>query len=564
MMKLVHRTAGSQAQRVQVAPAQKTDPPGAASGAAQAPPNWRPTAEWAGRLILPKENQRNQGGVYFEVRQAPDKHKNLKGQKIWLNLEPAPWVDRVTRDIDFSKRTEKGKKLGYQHPQRLDGWDQVSPLETLAGTRHLDDMLVELKDVKVSGFPPTLTVESEPVQLSGTQKALVTFEKKIDPHTWEVRHWNPETRDFTGPTEVVKTIGREDLAPMKDRRLNAKGWYLYGDPGRGGKMEVAALEPRQLLQVSEDQVINGRKAALHYLSKENWNQPRKGDLTKTVLQPAEDKPFSGKVGTTAQKLFKLGEKAILFHLFGGALGNPTVLGVFMGHFSFGIAEVVEDEFTGEHRFDVEYKQVYAHNEPGVVSGSQKWHTYMGDTQRGKVYHLPVVDTLVKVPELFDDSLGTDPSKILDTRLSEMMARYRSGEGDGSSQVTTAQNCSQDSSQALYATISDWKKAIKDGTAQPALLEFCEQLSGHITPIFGWAPQSWSDMANDKKAEQCFLRWLPGLKAYNTMFPRANSEGLTKMALKADMPVVLIKTDTLGADNPEAIPEAPFKGLNPFA
>lgn len=522
--------------------------------------HWLPTSRWAGRLVLPKEGERREGGVYFEVRQAPKSHSNLKGQKVWLNFEKADWVDRVTRDVDFSDKTAKGQAKGYQHPERIDGWDNVSPLETLAGARKDDDMIVSLRDVKVSGL--NMTIEREPVQITGTQKALVTFEKKIDPHTWQVRHWNPESKDFSGPKEVINTKGRDDLAPMKDRRLNRKGWYLYGDPDKNGKMVVGALEPRALFQVNTDQVITGKDQSQAYLKEENWRleQQKKGQLTKTLLRPNAE-PGTGGVKPLSEQMkqaFNVGDKAILLHLFGGAVGAPATMGLYLGHFSFGLAEVVTDPFTGEAKFDVEYKQIYAHNKGGIISGSQQWQAYMGDTERGLYYNRPVSDAVIKVPELFDDSKGVDPSEIFDQRMSEMAARYRSGHGDGSSAVTSAQNCSQDSSQALYATMSDWKQAMADGTIGTELAQFGEELAGHITPIFGWAPRAWRRMAANKQANPKSLRWLPALKAPKTILPRVNQEGLANMALKSGRDVMIFKTDAVGADNPDIIPSEPFR------
>lgn len=217
---------------------------------------WKPAAEWAGRLILPNESERRDGGVYFEVRQAPRQFPQLQGKRVWLEFEKSDWVERVTTDVEFSKRTEASEGNGNVHPERLDGWKNVSPMESLASARAKDDMLVQLKQPKlVNG---KLVVEREPVQVSGTQKALVTFEKKIDAHTWQVRHYNPESKAFDGPSETISTSGRSDLAPMKDRRLNAKGWYVYGDSDSKGKMTVAALEPRELLQVKSDQLIRGQ------------------------------------------------------------------------------------------------------------------------------------------------------------------------------------------------------------------------------------------------------------------------------------------------------------------
>lgn len=526
---------------------------------------WRPTSEWAGRLILPKAEDRRDGGVYFQVSQAPEGHSKLKGQKVWLKFEDLDWVDRVTTDVEFSKRTEKGKANGWQHPDRIDGWEDVSPLESLAGARAKDDMKVALKEVRVSD--KNLFIEREPVQVSGTNKALVTFEKKLDNHTWQIRHWNPDKKDFSGPKEVIKTTGRDDLAPMKDRKLNRKGWYLYGDPDKSGKMEVQALEPRALFQAGmTDQAISGKDEAFRFLTKENWRleEKQKGTYTKTLLKA--DKPnvegATEPLATQMNKNFQVGDKGILLHLFGGAVGAPATLGLYLGHFAFGLAEVVQDPFTGEAKFDIEYKQVYAHNRGGVISGSQQWHAYMGDTERGMMFDRPVSDSFVEVPELFDDSKGQDPSRIFENRMAEMTARYRSGHGDGASFVSSAQNCSQDSSQALYATVSDWKQAVADGTVGKELGQFAEDVAGHITPIFGLAPKAWRRTAANKKPKQT-LRWLPALKAPKTIIPRQNQEGLSKMALESGRDIMVFKTDVLGAENPDTIPAEPVRNMNPF-
>lgn len=529
--------------------------------------NWLPTYEWAGRMVLPTAEERQDGGVYFEVSQAPEGHAELKGKKLWLNFEKMDWVDRVTTDVDFSERTEKGKKNGWQHPDRIDGWKDVSPLESLAGARQKDDMIVGLKEVRLSD-DGRLFIEREPVQISGTNKALVTFEKKLDSHTWEVRHWNAEAGDFSGPKEVIKTTGRDDLAPRKDRKLNRKGWYLYGDPGKSGKMEVSALEPRALFQAgTTDQVIAGRDESTRFLAKENWRmeEQQKGTYTKTLLKA--DKPEvagpTEPIYEQMHKAFQVGDKGILLHLFGGAVGAPATLGLYLGHFAFGLAEVVKDPFTGEAKFDVEYKQIYAHNRGGIISGSQSWQTYMGDTERGLMYDRPVSDSFVEVPELFDDSKGQDPSRMFEDRMAEMTARYRSGHGDGASFVTSAQNCSQDSSQGLYATVSDWKKAMADGTIGTELSQFAEDVAGHITPIFGLAPRAWRRTAANQPAKGNSLRWLPALKAPKTIVPRQNHEGLSRMALDSGRDIMVFKTDVLGADNPDIVPTEPVRNINPF-
>jgi predicted Abi (CAAX) family protease len=524
----------------------------------QAKDCWKPVSDWAGRLILPKPEERREGGVFFEVLQAPAGYSDLKGKRVWLNFEKSDWVDRVTTDIEFSERTAKSKSMGHIHPDRLDGWKQVSPMESLAGARASDDVLVTLKSPKL--VDGQLRVEREPVQVSGTNKALVTFEEKIDAHTWKVRHWNPESRAFDGPAEVIKTQGRSDLAPTKDARTNRKGWYLYAEADSKGQLQVTALEPKELFEVPPGQLIRGKEASSHYLRHENWRleERAKGQMGKTLLVPGESEAGpTPQLSSKAQQLFQIGDRSLVLHLFGGAVGAPAMLGIYAGHFSFGLAQVVKDEFTGEPRFDVEYKQVYAHNRGGVISGSQQWHAYMGDTTRGYLYDRPVADALVAIPELFDGSKGAVPADFLEQRLEEVMARYRSGHGDGSSQVTAAQNCSQDSSQALYAAKSDWSKAIASGRMNASLEAVSADLASHLTPIFGWAPRAWAKTANNEKVGQHTLRWLPAFKSPKTILPRKNFESLADLAIENGRPLMLVKTSVLGADNPQTIPSQPF-------
>ena len=48
-------------------------------------------------------------------------------------------------------------------------------------------------------------------------------------------------------------------------------------------------------------------------------------------------------------------------------GTVFLLGVVPSPAAFGFAEVVKDRFTGEPRWDIEYKQVDGHNREEVVS-----------------------------------------------------------------------------------------------------------------------------------------------------------------------------------------------------
>jgi predicted Abi (CAAX) family protease len=160
---------------------------------------------------------------------------------------------------------------------------------------------------------------------------------------------------------------------------------------------------------------------------------------------------------------------MVVHLFGwheaaGEKKKIFSLPLVTGHFSFGIAEVVIDPFTGEKRFDIEYKQVYAHNNTAIISGSIKWHNYMGDLKRGWMYSIPVSDTIIQVPELEPyDINGWKINPILGfSRMAEIMAAvYRTGAGSGISSVRPDVSCVQDSHYILYGSLMTFEKNIKN-------------------------------------------------------------------------------------------------------
>jgi predicted Abi (CAAX) family protease len=533
---------------------------------------WRPTSAWSGRLVLPTEQERkDDGGVYIQLSNVPDDRRELLGKKVWLKLAPSTWSRQATQDIHFTKATLENQDKGNLAPERLNGWKAVSPLESLAGARKKNDMTVALEQVHLVGDPPTLEIEDEPIQISGSQKALVQFEKKLPGGRWLVRHWNPSKSDFSGPREVVENAGSDKANPLQDAQMNREGYYLYAEPSASGVMQLKALEPRALLSLEADQVMLGQRRSLDYLKKENWRveQLRGGETTKTLLDPTVDpkaRPID--IHRSVAQQFQEGEEYLVVHNFGGRSNDQTpFFGLATGHFALGTAEVVKDEFTGENRLDVEYRQVYANNPEGIVSGAMKWHNYMADLSgdrdngpRGWMYHRPVSDVLIRVPELQKTSTGYQPMEVLKDRLSEMTSRYRTGEGDGSAIVGPAQSCSADSAQALYATTQDWRSAVGRGEAGEELLAFSELVASQVTPVFGLAPRAWRKTArNESKPDPNRMRVLPALLSPKTILPRDHADGLVEKTLRAGHPSLIIKTDIIAADI-DYHPVAPSKAF----
>jgi predicted Abi (CAAX) family protease len=80
------------------------------------------------------------------------------GQTVWLTWQDQPWVKDylklVTRDLHFSADADYSLRQGKVVPERLNGWRGVGPLESLAGARPTDNMVVMLNGpVQVRNLP---------------------------------------------------------------------------------------------------------------------------------------------------------------------------------------------------------------------------------------------------------------------------------------------------------------------------------------------------------------------------------------------------------------------------
>ncbi|HEY9615287.1 MAG TPA: CAAX protease, partial [Microcoleaceae cyanobacterium] len=163
------------------------------------PALYRPISAWMGRLILPKLAERHRvQGTWFEVYHAPPEFEDLIGQIIplrWSHTTAVQdYVQSVKTEIYFNAEAEYSTRQGLIHPDRLNRWRQVDPLESLAGARPHDDVIVSLHHpfvVERSSEPKngdqitpaySLLITCDPVQISGRFYALVQFiESVIDP-----------------------------------------------------------------------------------------------------------------------------------------------------------------------------------------------------------------------------------------------------------------------------------------------------------------------------------------------------------------------------------------------
>ena len=435
---------------------------------------YRPVATWMGRLILPNKEQRNTvKGVLLEIRHADSDRFHLVGQVANLRWSNDPELQRavraVTIDVRFTKETEDSKRQGNIHSDRLNGWRKVNPLESLAGARPEDDVMVMLPEpvtVEENNSGITLVVSQEPIQITGLFYGLVSIVAPTSKGSerFRVRHFNPESGKFDGSEEVVlfPTVkaDKNGISPSTNRDLeksplNANGWYIYGAKNAQEVFTVQALAPRSLLRLYPDETISTEQATTIYLKKQAWQEPasQKGQVKTTFLAS------KGQKIRPSMSQWQEGDRALVLHMYGGIGGKKgefAPMGLFFGHFAYGVARVIREPLADELRFEIEYKQIYTHNTDGIIAGTLSWGNYIGDRQRGWLGSRPIGDIIVKLDcftEDYDfDGIKLSPLNEFIRQLDIMAARYRIGDGTGATFVGPANSCAQDSQQALFATI----------------------------------------------------------------------------------------------------------------
>ena len=576
---------------------------------------YQPTGQWVGRLILPETPlfDNNQDGVWIELYHAPPEAEALIGQKVPLGWNNTPYtqsyVRSVTTDVNITPEAKNYQAKGNVIPTRLDGRSQVGPLQSLAGSRPQDDVIVRLKSVVLSedkkGNPLILT-NLEPVQVTGVFYGLVTIlgpQEPIFPDQrpqncpgakpcpsdyFRVRHYNQKTGNFDGVEEIV----RIPQQPLDYRRrfmstsrnlanspAGKAGWYIYGAKDKQGIFTVQSIKPRALLQLNPQRVILDQAEAIDYIKKQNWqNTPqRKGTFQSVLINPQASS------SENAVSEWKEGDKALVIHLFGGTGGekpDPTIAGTVPGHFAYGLGEVIRDRFTDELQFEIIYQQVYVHNPNAIVSGSLDWVAYTGDLQRGWLGSRPISDVIVKL-DTFTDPIefkGTNfyALKELLKQAQILSARYRTGDGSGMATITPATSCVQDSSQALYIAIEQIKSQILTTPQIEAWLENPQQdseskqfqafvslgkdLRDSLTPR-GVIRPDWQENAeylagieDHQLVSEVSLR--NTLDSWNSMLPRQGHDQVSQIFLDHGASLWFLRTNQIGGENPSIEPVAP--------
>lgn len=520
-------------------------------------PAYRPHAAWIGRLILPEAPAAglDHDWVWLEVQQAPAEQAPLIGRRLRLEWSAAPalqeHVRRLTTDIRFGAAARLAREQGNVVPDRLNGRRRVGPLQSLAGARPHDDLLVRLEPVAVR--PDALVIDRPPLQISGRWSALVQIEAALPGDSFRVRHYNRATGRFDGASDRIRIpqqprdrYGRWLSSPrgLLGAPAGVDGWYVHGAPDRDGVFTVQALEPRALMRLPAERQVRGLQPSLVYMSQANWaDTPRRRGRIERV-----------QLGTAAGS-WRLGDRALVMHSFGGiggSLAEPTPLATVTGHFAFGEAWVVDDPFTGEPRFEIHYHQIYANNPNGIVAGRQDWSAFSGDLQRGWLGSRPIADALIRLdlePDAADRFL-----RELGLQAEVLMARYRSGDGGGVALITPATSCVQDSAQALELAIA----SLRD--PGPRLAALGHGLR-HLLRPFGVERPDWRHngalVAQSQSADH-FRRGglLDAILSWRTMIPRRGYDDLAALLLNDGASLRLLRSNQLPGGDLTIAPLAP--------
>ncbi|MDJ0568643.1 MAG: hypothetical protein QNJ53_06310 [Pleurocapsa sp. MO_192.B19] len=552
-----------------------------------------PVGEWLGRLILPDVTERSRvGGVYFEVHHAPKTQQDLIGQKIYLRWSDRPdiqaYVNQVKIRIDFSEQAYESVANGIVHPTRLNHWRQVQTLESLAGARAYDDVIVSLSGVEVVREAEiALYITREPILITGKYYALVTVVELLPNNRATVRHYNSTSGLFDGKEDIVYfpqvVRDRNGVLPstinnITQSPLNTRGWYIYGAKNSEGIFTVRAIAPRALFQLQPAKVISGTQKTTDYIHNQYWQgaNKKKGQIDSILLNP-HNLPDTELINS-----FKEGDLLLLLHTFGGIGGKKrefAPLGLFFGHFAFGLARVIREAFTQELCFKIGYAQVYTQNTTGIIAGSLDWTNFTGDRQFGWLGTRPITDIIVKLDVLEEYNFGSlrrFPLNAIAYQLDRMMARYRTGDGTGATFVGGANSCVQDSCQALYLAINmsiteiDSNSQIKDWIAThpqhpqtqrlQRLIALNKDIEARLIP---WRTRAdWVDpyqsLIGTRLADRPVTTIVNALTSWRSLLPRLANDILAEIFLNHGASLWLLQTYQVGGWDEEIQPIAPTK------
>ena len=241
--------------------------------------------EWGGQIFLPLKAYRSGGRIVMRVSAAPPEQSELLGTYVFLrpvkpdqdNLDYRPGVAFVAEE------REKAKGRQWVLPTLLDGWDQVSALESLAASRchasqtlrvtvkehsievcdygRRDRLFVQIRQGLFTDADHTLGLVDEPLLVGGTHYVLARSLKRDSglPDAEDLLRFTAEPfiqGAFEGSTMRLALLDpkadgprSQSLEGLNDSAAAAQGWYIYGefekDPSSSRLLFVGrAIEPR--------------------------------------------------------------------------------------------------------------------------------------------------------------------------------------------------------------------------------------------------------------------------------------------------------------------------------
>lgn len=574
--------------------------------------HFQPISDWIGHLTFHKENRHasRDDGVSIQLQHAPNKYKHLIGKIL-----PLRWNERTadthmiessTHDVAFTDLSwELAKGSDLLVCSRLDGLKGVGPLESLAAAEPDDTVFVILKgDVEVvmeddnDNGQTTLMIEDHPVQISGVYYCVVTIQERVRDDLFLVKHYDVSTKEFTGPETIARIPNAENISwtrngepdgtakpssniDIEKSPENPNGWYLYGDFVTSGEedgeiFQVEAIEAVTALSLSPTNFVNGKSKAFSFVNDEYFKKLKSkvGKVETTLVDVGRSTDETSSI----TEEWREGDQYLVAHLFGGiknSTRNETTLGFFcQGHLAYGFGTVILDPITNMLRLDIEYCQIYAQNSIGLISGPVKRSHYMGNLRNGWLGIRPVCDYVVNCKDLLQDFIVIDkedsstkhtisPLKEFHRQLCIRSAMYRTGSGEGVSNVTSANNCTQDSNQALYVSLqiveSEISKLCEEGgridptqaSSYKKFERFADDVSDYLAPL--WARRDWRKSAKlgssggSKQALHSFRKVFRSLLSFNTIIPRTTFDNAADVFLRYGGKLWYILTVAVGGD-----------------
>ncbi len=548
-------------------------------------------APWVGRLKrLEKEKRHERGGVLCEILSAPTPFKGLIGITVYLVWEDhesqTGLQEALKMDISFGEEMRKAKEKGNLLPDDVDGLKNVSSLEILASLAKHDDFSVIIHSPKVekTEYGIELVTFFEPTQALGEKKAYVKFLKPIDEvnQVFEVAHYNVETKEFSSHISQMQFTPPYDLKgcpiPLTTLKnihlspLNENGWFVFGRAGTDRFM-IQGLEPAELGRIDQYVKVQGIKKCKESLEKGIWDplQQQKGTISKVHLQVDQ-----------TDLVFNEGQEFPLLHLIGGFSG-PEELKILQffrkfqvhkfaemtcflraGHFSFGRALVVRDEFTQELKLEITYHQVFFVNAVPRFSGAQSWHKYMGCVRFGAMFLRPSLDLLIleKEFEAENDCHKIPPLQVFRHYLEKITALSRRGtEGSGGLSFNPINTCTRESGQAFFHFCNDMEKVTG---------EDCQRLKSLLKRVKGSLlnnPEKPLTLRWEKTEEGKIDSKMPSVKKWryyretNKGALPANFQKLVAFAcLEESVSLFALKTNMIGGASHGFSPRAPNGSL----